>query len=57
MFQNVEAWYDFVMEHRDWFEVKENLKADLSKRPKDDPLSEEFSSFGLSGTFRKITLD
>ncbi|KAK7580475.1 hypothetical protein V9T40_001104 [Parthenolecanium corni] len=51
------AWYDFVMEHRDWFEVKENLKADLTKRPEDDPLSEEFSSFGLSGTFRKITLD
>lgn len=45
------------MEKRDWFKAEENVKADLTKRPKNDPLSEEFCSFGLSGTFRKINLD
>lgn len=57
IYKIIDAWYEFVVQHKSWFKLEEMMRADLSKRPKNDSLSEEFSSFGLSGSFRKISLD
>ena len=46
-----------MAEHKEWFKAEEDVKADISKRPKDDPFATQFSAFGMSGTFRKINLD
>ena len=52
-----DQWYDYVAQFRDWFKAEESVNADITKRPKDDPLTLELSGLGIAGSFRKINLD
>lgn len=48
-------WYEYMKQFRDWFLSEENVKADLSKKPASEKT--EKAAYGVSGSFRKLTLD
>ncbi|XKL68338.1 hypothetical protein PGB90_003829 [Kerria lacca] len=52
-----DLYYRHLTEYTDWFLSQENIKADLSKKPKTDRCNNDISLYGTDGSFRKILLD